>query len=220
MRDGATAGALFECRIPLRAPEGATVAQDEHNAQGLAQWNFQQATEAVAPVAPTVEPIQYDDGAPLVLVVEDNPDMRAFIAWTMAKRYRVATAADGREGFTRAAELLPDLVISDMMMPEMTGEQLALAMQDHPALKDIPVLLLTARADDETRIYSLRRGIADFLAKPCSEDELDARAANLIRAKQSADLDRRGRRISEKKYARLMDQAALACSCSAAMASC
>jgi PAS domain S-box-containing protein len=207
VRDGAKGGALFECRIPLTAPEGARVAQDERGAQNLAPWNFQQATEAVAPAETPVEPMQYDDGAPLVLVVEDNPDMRAFVAWTMAKRYRVATAADGREGFTRATELLPDLVISDMMMPEMTGEQLALAMQDHPALKYTPVLLLTARADDETRIESLRHGVADFLAKPCTETELEARAANLIRTKQSADLDRRGRRISEKRYAQLMDQA-------------
>ncbi len=80
-------------------------------------------------------------------------------------------------------------------------------MQNHPALKDIPVLLLTARADDETRIESLRHGISDFLAKPCTEAELEARATNLIRNKQSADLDRRGRRISEKRYAQLMDQA-------------
>jgi signal transduction histidine kinase/CheY-like chemotaxis protein len=199
-------GALFECRLPLRAPAGSEVSAS--GSQNLEQWNFRQAVEAqredVAP-NPTVTPALA--ASPLVLVVEDNHDMSQFIAQTLGGAYRIAIARDGRAGLRQAEALKPDLIVSDLMMPHMSGDQLVEALAERRELRDIPVLLLTARADEETRIGALRQGVQDFLAKPFSVDELKARVDNLIRAKQAADQIKRGKRISEEKYSQLMDGA-------------
>jgi len=204
VKDAAGGGAAFEVRLPLRAPAGVQVA--DAAPRGLDGWNFRQATEA----RPRGEPAELTPQAgaqPLILVVEDNRDMAEFITKTLAPNYRVATAGNGRVGLRRAEELSPDLIVTDLMMPEMSGDQLVAALGHRPSVRDIPVLLLTARADEETRVAVLRQGVSDFLAKPFSVDELRARVDNLVRAKQAADAVKRGKRISEQRYAQLMDGA-------------
>ena len=204
VKDVEGGGAAFECRLPLRAAAGVEVRED--GAKHLEDWNFRQAVEsnrATAAAAPR-HPL---DGAGLILVVEDNRDMAEFIAQSLASNYRIATASDGREGLRKAEELVPDLIISDLMMPEMSGDQLVAALSQRPKVSHIPVLLLTARADEETRVDALRHGASDFLAKPFSVEELRARAGNLVRAKRATDSIKRGKRISEERYAQLMDGA-------------
>jgi PAS domain S-box-containing protein len=196
-------GALFECRFPLRAPVGVSVG---HAQRGLDDWNFEQAAEAHSERTYVVEG-QTSAHAPLILVVEDNQDMAHFIARTLAPPYRVSIAVDGGAGLQQAESLKPDLIITDLMMPSVSGAELVSALADHPELRDIPVIMLTARADEETRIDALRQGVHDFLAKPFSVNELKVRVTNLIRGKHAADLIRRGKRVSEEKYSRLMDGA-------------
>lgn len=203
--DSASGGAVFEIRLPLRAPDGAVVSAGA--AAELEQWNFQQAVEAYsAPVAAAATERAAGDGA-RVLIVDDNHDMADFIAAILSPACVIEIARNGREGLRKAEETAPDVIITDLMMPEMSGYELALALRRRSDLRDIPVLMLTARADDETRIRALQDGAADFLAKPFSVDELKARVTNLIRGKQAADLAKRDKRISDEKYAQLMDGA-------------
>src|SRR6185436_6326039 len=95
------------------------------------------------------------DGKPVVLVVEDNPEMNRFIADSLAPEYRAETAFDGREGLNKAINLRPDLILTDVMMPQMSGDMLLQAIRARPEMDGTPIVLLTAKADDELRIKLL-----------------------------------------------------------------
>ncbi len=129
-----------------------------------------------------------DDGAsaerPVVLVVEDNADLRAFVRGHLADRYRVVEAADGVAGLAAAREHGPDLVLSDVMMPEMDGVALTRALKADARLSDVPILLLTARADEASVLEGLDAGADDYLAKPFSPAELRARVDNAVAARR------------------------------------
>jgi signal transduction histidine kinase len=124
----------------------------------------------------------------LVLVVEDNVEMNRFITETLGSDYRTAVAFDGEEGLRKARELQPDLVVSDVMMPSMAGDQLVREIRRAPALDRVPILVLTAKADDELRIRMLQQGAHDYVMKPFSGNELRARVANLVKMKRARDL--------------------------------
>lgn len=103
-----------------------------------------------------------------VLVVDDNADMRDYLARLLRQRWHVGTAANGREALQAMGRELPDLVVSDVMMPELDGFGLIAAMRAEPALHDVPVLLLSARAGEEARIEGVNAGADDYLVKPFS----------------------------------------------------
>ncbi|WP_202924919.1 ATP-binding protein [Myxacorys almedinensis] len=124
---------------------------------------------------------------PLVLVVEDNPEMNRFITTMLATEYRTATASNGQEGLEQAIALHPDLIVSDVMMPYLSGDQLVQQIRTHSELDTIPVVMLTAKADDELRVQLLRQGAQDYLMKPFSAEELQARVGNLISVKRVRD---------------------------------
>jgi PAS domain S-box-containing protein len=120
-----------------------------------------------------------------VLVVEDHPDMNRFIAESLSDIYDVSTAFDGREGLAMATALHPALIVSDIMMPRMSGAEMIAEVRKQPELAHTPILLLSAKADDELKNRLLANGANDFVAKPFSEPDLIARVANLIRARQA-----------------------------------
>ncbi|MGI9174133.1 MAG: two-component regulator propeller domain-containing protein [Rhodothermales bacterium] len=120
------------------------------------------------------------ENAPLVLLVEDNPDVRGFLKQALRTRYRIAEADSGEAGLTQARAAIPDLVISDVMMPEMDGLELCRRLRADERLGATPVILLTARASEESRLEGLGAGADDYLTKPFSAAELLARAENLI----------------------------------------
>ena len=126
----------------------------------------------------------------LVLVVEDNPEMRTFIAEILAEDYAIEVAENGAEGLERIAQHKPDLVVSDVMMPLFSGEDLLRAVRKTHSLLELPVLMMTARADDESRSTILADGANDFLIKPFPVAELKARVGNLIKTKRAADFMR------------------------------
>jgi signal transduction histidine kinase/DNA-binding response OmpR family regulator len=132
---------------------------------------------------------------PLVLVVEDDPEMNRFIAESLGDRYRVAVAVDGKDGLTKACALGPDLILSDVMMPEMSGDELVRALRARPEFAATPIVMLTARADDDLRVRLLREGAQDYLTKPFSIEELRARIDNLIARKRAEE---EGRRLSRQ----------------------
>ncbi len=172
--DAPGGGALFTVTLPLKAPAGIVV---ESAAMGLDEAIALQAPDelrapprAAPPPASTARP-----DAPLVLVVEDNPDMNAFVAEALGASFRVATAFDGQEGLSKALAIRPDLIVSDVMMPRMSGDEMAEALRRHRELDDVPIIILTAKADDALRVGLLRHGVQDFLEKPFSVEELRAR---------------------------------------------
>jgi signal transduction histidine kinase/DNA-binding response OmpR family regulator/ligand-binding sensor domain-containing protein len=121
----------------------------------------------------------------VVLVVEDNADVRSYICSHLQDQYRMLEAQDGSRGWALASEQLPDLVISDVMMPELDGYQLTARLKSDPLTRHIPVILLTARASEDARIEGLETGADDYITKPFSGRELQARAKNLITTRQA-----------------------------------
>jgi signal transduction histidine kinase len=116
----------------------------------------------------------------LVLIVEDNPDMNAFLADTLSGNYRVERAYNGEQGLEKALQYVPDLIVSDVMMPEMSGDQMARELLAHPETKTIPLLLLTAKMDDTLKVSLLKEGVQDYISKPFSVEELQAKVGQLI----------------------------------------
>jgi signal transduction histidine kinase/ligand-binding sensor domain-containing protein/DNA-binding response OmpR family regulator len=120
------------------------------------------------------------EGRPIVLVVEDNADLRNYIREYFEQDYAVHDAANGKQGFEQAVGLVPDLVISDIMMPEMDGMELCKTLKQDVRTSHVPVILLTARAGTDSRIEGLEIGADDYVTKPFDSKELLARARNLI----------------------------------------
>ncbi|WP_076263576.1 ATP-binding protein [Intrasporangium flavum] len=144
-------------------------------------------TEPTEPIEPVTGAGEQADERPLLLLAEDNADMRAYLSEALADRYEVATARDGVEALTMARSRRPDLVLADVMMPRLDGLGLLQALRDDPALADLPVVMLTARAGDEASVTGLVRGADDYVAKPFEMRHLRARlSANLARARERA----------------------------------
>lgn len=179
-------GARLTVELPLRAPPGtpvrATTAPLDEEAAETAVAGLQLVHDAAPPAA-----AEAAVHAPLVLVVEDNPEMRAFVAGALRRHHRVTTAVDGQAGLEKALSVRPDLIVSDIMMPRMSGEELTREVRRHHELDDVPILLLSARADEEARVRCLRSGAQDYLVKPFVTEELLARVAGLVERKREAD---------------------------------
>jgi signal transduction histidine kinase len=182
-------GARFVAELPLRAPEG-TALQPELavSAEVLAAEAAEAAEElrtrarhepASAPRAPA--------NAPSVLVVEDTPDLRGFVAQTLGQEFRVEVAQDGEEGLRKVESLRPDVLVTDIMMPRMSGDELVRQVRARPELDATPVLLLSARADDALRVRLLSSGAQDYVVKPFLAAELVARVRNLATLKRTRD---------------------------------
>jgi PAS domain S-box-containing protein len=136
----------------------------------------------VEPVEPTNE-----FGRPVVLVVEDNPEMNRFIAESLSQKYDVMSAFDGQQGLETALASNPTVIVTDIMMPRVSGVEMIAEIRKRPELADVPILLLTAKADEELKIKLLEDGAQDFVAKPFSEKDLLVRVANLISLKTAQD---------------------------------
>ncbi|MXN90752.1 response regulator [Flavobacterium sp. Sd200] len=122
-----------------------------------------------------------DNDLPLILVVEDNPSLRLFICESLGIGYRTVQAENGCEGLLLAAKLIPDLIITDIMMPEMDGFEFCGKIKDDILTCHIPVVMLTAKSSGDSRVTGLEAGADDYLVKPFSVKELRARVQNLIR---------------------------------------
>ena len=119
-----------------------------------------------------------------ILVVEDNPDMRLFIATSLADDYRIEMAQDGVEGLELAQHWMPDLIVSDIMMPRMDGYELTRQIRRDPSLSQIPVILATAKSGGEAVEEGLEVGANDYLAKPFEIRELRARVSAQLRTRR------------------------------------
>jgi len=133
--------------------------------------------------SPSVDRSAEHDPRALVLVADDNTDMRAYLDRLLSKHYRLILAKDGAEALALSRTERPALILSDVMMPKMSGYDLLKAVRGDKDLRSTPVIFLTARAGMEARVESLEAGADDYLSKPFDENELHARVANLIRGR-------------------------------------
>ena len=117
---------------------------------------------------------------PIILIVEDNSDLRTYIREELFDDYQIIEAADGEAGFEQAAQHIPDLVISDVMMPKMDGYQLCEKLKTDERTSHIPMVMLTARSDSRSKMEGLTLGADDYLTKPFEPEELRVRIKNLI----------------------------------------
>jgi DNA-binding response OmpR family regulator len=128
---------------------------------------------------------------PLLLVVEDNSDLRQFITDTVNEKYNVIEAINGQDGLERAIHEIPDIIVSDVMMPIMDGFTLTQKLKKDERTSHIPVILLTAKAGQAHKLEGLNTGADDYLVKPFDAPELILRIQNLVNQ----------RKLLRRKYA-------------------
>ncbi|HZD05241.1 MAG TPA: response regulator, partial [Longimicrobiales bacterium] len=122
------------------------------------------------------------DTAPRVLVVEDETDIAALIAYQLTREgYRVETASNGSDALTAVNREIPDLVVLDRMLPGLSGDEVLRELRQESATRALPVLVLTARREQEDRIEGLELGADDYLTKPFSPRELVLRVQAILR---------------------------------------
>jgi signal transduction histidine kinase/DNA-binding response OmpR family regulator len=138
------------------------------------------ADEAVGGASEARESGKAKGEKPIVLIVEDHADVRAYIKNYLVSAYQVTEARDGAEGIDKALETVPDLIISDVMMPRKDGYEVCRTLKLDQKTSHIPIILLTARAASESTIEGLETGADDYLIKPFEPKELLARVKNLI----------------------------------------
>jgi PAS domain S-box-containing protein len=186
--DAPGGGALFQVELPRWAPEGTHV----RAYTGVTTPAILNQVEELAPEdLPEdfgVEQQTNPAGRPRVLVVEDNAEMRRFIRRVLGGEYDIASAADGEEALANAEAHVPDLVVTDLMMPKMGGDQLIEEMRSRPALKHVPVIVLSAKADEGLRVKLLNGSVQDYIVKPFSAPELHARVRSQVTLKRMRDV--------------------------------
>ncbi|HVU26821.1 MAG TPA: ATP-binding protein, partial [Verrucomicrobiae bacterium] len=185
-------GATFTVKLPFRKAGPATepkrkVAEPTPASNGAPEseeWlaNLYRRAELFPSLAggTNVRQPEFVDRKPIVLVADDEPDLRRFLCAELQSEYNIVEAADGLQALQKIEEYPPNIVLLDLMMPEMDGLEVCRELRKRAATAALPVILLTARADEETKFEALEMGANDFLAKPFSSAELHVRIKNLI----------------------------------------
>ncbi|HEX2484009.1 MAG TPA: ATP-binding protein, partial [Myxococcota bacterium] len=177
------------------APDAAGSTQEERLSELERNVERFEATRA-----PQVElaGLEHPPGTPEVLVAEDNAEMRRLLAHLLGRRYRVRTAPNGRVALEAVRASAPQAVVTDVMMPEMSGTELCRALKEDPATRLIPVVLVTSKAEREMKIEGLELGADDYVTKPFHPRELLARVGALVRLGQlQSDLAARNAALGE-----------------------
>jgi signal transduction histidine kinase/ligand-binding sensor domain-containing protein/DNA-binding response OmpR family regulator len=125
-----------------------------------------------------------DDTTSLILLVDDDPDVQNYVADIFSRTFKIITVRDGREGFTKAQEFVPDLIISDVVMPKMDGYQLCQKLKNDEKTSHIPIILLTVRSAAEQKVKGIELGADDYIPKPFHAEELQARVRNLLASRR------------------------------------
>jgi signal transduction histidine kinase len=168
---------------PAETATGGTVTSEEWLAN---LYRRAELFPALTPVQESLRPVETsrNGNQPTILVADDEPDMLRFLKSQLSTHYHVLEAVDGQQAIEKATQFLPDIILLDMMMPEKDGLQACREIREHTSTQTIPIVLLTARADEETKLAALSAGASDFLAKPFSCTELHVRIKNLVESHQ------------------------------------
>jgi signal transduction histidine kinase len=191
-------GSVFTVRLPYREAElaatpavhgidGESREPTNLNGEGAAAEDLHRNAELASPLIPIREllrPVEFvsTNGVPRVLVADDEPDMLKYLKSQLAHDFQVIEACDGYQAIEKANQFLPDVILCDMMMPEKDGLEVCRELRRKTSTQGLPILMLTARADEETKIAVLSAGANDFVTKPFSTTEVLVRLRNLAAA--------------------------------------
>lgn len=175
-------GTVVTVRIPLGKAHLKTEEIFENEIEHLSEKPFTQIEEVYADEEGIKSDKEFTElqSLPLLLIVEDNTDVRNYIKNILQKEYAIVQAKDGDDGWKKSVEQIPDLIISDIMMPKMDGFRLCDKLKTDERTSHIPVILLTAKATKHDKIDGFELGADDYIMKPFETDELTARVKNLI----------------------------------------
>lgn len=182
-------GTSFELRLPFGRQHLAPADLDDEPTETAtpeiiiepAAVDAEHVDDLAAPDEAAPEPAPAPTGPPRLLVVEDNDEVRQYLQQLFAPDYQVLTAEDGVIGWEQALSQLPDLIISDVMMPRSDGLELCQRVKQHPKTAHIPVLLLTARTAETHELEGLGTGADDYVSKPFNPAILQAKADSMLR---------------------------------------
>ena len=133
-----------------------------------------------------------------ILIIEDNTDLRSFIKENLSEDYNVYEAEDGIKGLNLAMTMIPDIIITDLMMPGMDGSSLCSRIKNDERTSHIPVIMLTAKARMEDRISGLKTGADDYIVKPFNMEELKIRITNLLEQREKLRIKYRDAKIFDQ----------------------
>jgi|GEM_PF-563980 len=185
-------GALFQVLLPLHAPAGWPVrplpdTDSVAERHAIVRGTLEELATGDMPRSAAHAGIAAGEDRPVILVVEDNPELNRFIVDNLAGEFTVANAFDGVEGLELARRIRPDLIVTDIMMPRMSGDRMIAGLRQDPSFDRTPVLILSAKADDGLRTRLLADGAQDYVVKPFSAQELLSRCRNLAASKRAHD---------------------------------
>lgn len=176
-------GACFILQLPLVA-----VTDNEEVVAGSTMQSIDENTATVISTSPGENngngKFPGDTNRPVILIVEDSEDLRNYIRKHLIVNYEIAETENGKKGLEKAIAIIPDLVITDWMMPEMDGIALCQQLKTNELTSHIPIILLTALASDESKFRGLETGADDYLTKPFDNRELQIRIRNLIESRR------------------------------------
>lgn len=179
-------GTTFHIMLPMRKVHEATPVNLSAGIAGPDIVGNPEAADAVRMAGSNDADSQMEqiDSAKRVLVVEDNADIAAFIGKRLSENYQIAFASDGKKGLEKALEWMPDIIITDLMMPVMDGLELCREIRSDEITCHIPIIVVTAKVSEAERIEGLKAGADAYLAKPFSSDELKTRVEKLLEQRQ------------------------------------
>ena len=173
-------GSLFTVGLPVyrRAPIKEVIEMDD--------LTVDSAYARVEEIKHTsvVDVIDEQSDLPLVLLIDDNRDILQYLVSCLEDKYQLAIARDGQEGIDKAMEIVPDIIISDVMMPRKNGYEVCDELKTDEKTSHIPIILLTAKASDHSKIEGLKKGADVYLTKPFQEEELLIRLHNIIESRK------------------------------------
>lgn len=181
-------GTVFFVTLPLK-----------HGTSQWEEWTPGEPEKNLTPSVPTPDPASSESGTSgadpaTILLVEDNQDVAFYIGGLLKDRYRLLYARDGKEGLEKAAEYMPDLILTDLMMPGMDGFDLCREIRSSIVLNHIPIIIITAKSEDVDKVQGLEAGADAYLLKPFNTDELHVRIAKLLEQ----------RRVLREKYSQAL----------------
>ncbi len=169
-------GSIFSVRLHL----GSRHLKNDEIVMDMGRSNGIKSTESIQEPLESPIAVNPDQSLPHILVVEDNADLRHYLRESMKQHYAIVEAENGDQGIEIALNEIPDLIISDLMMPKTDGLQLCQKLKEDERTSHIPILLLTAKADLDSKLKGYRHGADDYIAKPFNLQELLVRVENLI----------------------------------------
>ncbi len=182
-------GTEFILYLPIEAkvePMAKAAEEEEvRRMEQLAPYN----SELIHTDAPLAETPDEEEGPgfsalPELLIIEDNPDIVTYIKTIVKDKYRIHTAGNGALGIEKALELIPDIIISDVMMPEKSGYEVCETLKQDKRTSHIPIILLTAKATQADKVHGLKYGADAYLTKPFDKEELIIRLEKLVEARR------------------------------------